>query len=67
MLYDGMSRFTKSQKEVHSEEGYELVSPVQKRGGSAVAIIHALLATRDQLTVIIRSLPIPRTSQELGL
>jgi hypothetical protein len=67
MLYGGMNRFTKSRKEAHLEEGSELVSPVQKHAGSAVAIIHALLATRDQLTVTIHSLARPRRSQGLGL
>ena len=62
MLYDGMNRFTKNQKEAHLEEESERVWPVQKRGGNVAAKIHALHATKDRLSATIRNLAIPGTS-----
>jgi hypothetical protein len=67
MLYDGMNRFTENPKEAHLEEESELVSLVRKHEGNAVAKIHALRATKDQLNATTRNLAIPGTSQGVKL
>lgn len=64
MLYKGMSRFIKNQKEALLEGVHELVSPAQKRGESVVGEIHALLATKDPSAATTHNPAITGISQE---